>query len=131
MINHRAYGINNLSGKNNSDSNTVDGVCNIEPNNFMKIEFKKSIDKAGSVGLHLVHIFHIEPISNELEVKKAYFDTLGDAECYAWEYERDHKDNDNAELASYIIYINCKFKTAHFKDKYANDFMGLKKIDLI
>ena len=84
----------------NNDSNIITGTFDIQPNDFMNKEFQKSIEKAGSVGLHLVHIFYIGPISKELEVKKAYFDTFGEADQYAWQYDRDHKDKDNDEQAT-------------------------------
>ena len=103
------------------------GICDITPNEYMKNEFEKSIEKAGSVGLHLVHIFHIEPISKALECRKAYFDGYADAELYAYQYDMDHKDNENPELGTYLIYINCELYKAHFKGRYADDFMGLQK----
>ncbi|ADL36032.1 hypothetical protein bpr_II093 (plasmid) [Butyrivibrio proteoclasticus B316] len=114
---------NNKTG----DPNIITGTFDIEPNDFMKKEFQKSIDKAGNVGLHLVHIFFIGPITEVLEVRKAYFDTFGEADSYAWYYDKEHKDKNNDELATYLIYINCELRYAHFKGKYVGDFMGLQK----
>lgn len=101
------------------------GLADITPNEFMKEQFEKSIEKAGRIGLHLVHIFYPDTISKEPCCQKAYFETYADAESYAYQYEVDHEHVDNPELGTYLIYINCEFFGSRLKGNYAKGFMGV------
>ena len=107
---------------------TIKGYCDIHPNEYMKDEFQKSIDKAGAIGLHLVHIFtYVEGLSDKLDCRKAYFDSYAEAEVYVYEYNKSHQ---NRQGLSYLIYINCELYEGRLIGEKAKEFMGLQNKEI-
>ena len=124
---HAVLSTNKLTGEtfyhgfSNSDNSIQTGSCDIKPNAYMQEQFKKSVDKAGAIGLHLVHIFYKDAISGELDCRKAYFDTYADAVLYAFEYDKAHE----GKKQTYLIYINCELYRGRFNKEDAKEFMGI------
>lgn len=96
------------------------GYAELVPNDFMREQFERSVERAGRIGLHLVHIFYRDTISGEMDCRKAYFDGYADAEAYSYEYDNTHKGNKQ----SYLIFINCNLYVGRFGGEDAAVFMG-------
>ena len=97
------------------------GHAELVPNDFMREQFERSVERAGRIGLHLVHIFYRDAISGEIDCRKAYFDTYADAELYAFEYDKAHE----VKRQTYLIYINCELYRGRFNKEDAKEFMGI------
>ena len=98
------------------------GKCEFKPTKAMEAEFDKGIEKINSsYGFHMVHIFSKDVICGEMDVRKAYFEGFGDAECYAYEYDEAHKDNKR----SYVICIDKEVYRARLFGDDTDIFKGM------